>query len=367
MSDLIWEPTSEQIENANVTRLMRKHGFEDFHAFVKRTQDEPEWFWDEAVKDLGIDFFQPYDKVLDASDGPQWPRWFVGGTVNLTYNTVDRHAANDVAASHPAITWEGEEGATRKLTYAELAAEVNRVATGLNALGVERGDAVGVYMPMVPEAVIAMYAIAKIGAIYMPIFSGFGAPAISTRLNDASAKVLITSDGFYRRGDRVQMKSVADEAVAESPSIDHVVVFRRFPDEDVSFGPKDMPWDDLVSGSSTELRAPELDPETPFMIAYTSGTTGKPKGSVHVHGGFLVKIAQEVAYQLDVKTDDVLYWVTDMGWIMGPLEMVGTHAAGACVFMYEGAPNFPGPDRLWQMCAAHGVSILGVSPPWSER
>ena len=362
MDDLIWEPTPENIENANVTRLMRRHGFDDFHAFVKRTQDEPEWFWDEAVKDLGIDFFQPYDKVLDASEGPQWPRWFVGGTVNLTYNTVDRHAAAAGTKQRVAIRWEGEEGATRTLTYAELSADVNRFANGLMELGIGPGDAVGVFMPMVPEAVIAAYTIAKIGAIYMPIFSGFGAPAISTRLDDAQAKVLITSDGFYRRGQKVPMKETADEAVASSPSVRHVVVFRRFPDMEVPVGDRDVTWDATVGGMSTDLPAPEFDPETPFMIAYTSGTTGKPKGSVHVQGGFLVKIAQEVAYQLDVKPDDVLYWVTDMGWIMGPLEMVGTHAAGACVFMYEGAPNFPGPDRLWQMCAAHGVSILGVSP-----
>ena len=360
MSEFVWEPTPEYVENANVTRLMRKHGIADFHELVARSQDDIEWFWDAAVDDVGIDFFTPYDKVLDGSRGPAWPRWFVGGTVNLTYNCVDRHAEGERGAS-PALLWEGEDGVVRSLTYAEMGAEVDAVANGLTAMGIGRGDAVGVYMPMVPEAVIAMYAIAKIGAIYLPIFSGFGAPAVATRLQDADAKALFTADGFYRRGARVNMKETADEAVAQSPSVQRVITFERF-GAPATRGDRGVSWRDAFSDQSRALQAPALDPETPYMIAYTSGTTGKPKGSVHVHGGFLVKIAEEVAYQLDAKPDDVLYWVTDMGWIMGPLEMVGGHANGATVFMYEGAPNHPGPDRVWKMIADHGISILGISP-----
>ncbi|MEA2508935.1 MAG: acetyl-CoA synthetase [Actinomycetota bacterium] len=364
MSDIVWRPTAEYIERANVTRFMRRHGIDDFHDLVRRSQDDIEWFWDAVVSDLGIDFFRPYDRVLDDSEGPQWPKWFVGGRINLAHNCVFRHAAGDKRSMH-ALLWEGEDGAIRDLDYGELAAEVARAATGLEALGVSEGDAVGVYMPMVPEAVIAMYACATLGAIYLPIFSGFGAPAIATRLNDSQAKVLITADGFYRRGQRVAMKANADEAVAQSPSVEHVVVFNRF-GHDAAFecptGPRDVTWRDAFGGQSS-VRAPaELDPEAPFMIAYTSGTTGTPKGSVHVHGGFLVKIAQEVAYQLDVTQNDLLYWVTDMGWIMGPLEIVGGHAAGACVFMYEGAPNYPQADRLWAMVERHEVTVLGVSP-----
>jgi len=361
MSDFVWEPTPEYIERANVTRLMRRHGIEDYHELVQRSQDDIEWFWDAAIEDVGIDFFEPYTSILDASEGPEWPKWFVGATVNLTYNCVDRHAAGELAEA-PAIIWEGEEGATRTLSYAELGAEVNRVANGLKALGVGEGDPVGIYMPMIPEAAIASYAVAKIGAIYLPIFSGFGAPAISTRLNDAGAKVLVTADGFWRRGKKVAMKPMADEAVAESPSVEKVVVFRRFPDDDCPMGGRDISWEEAFSNQPSGCEAPRLDPETPYMIAYTSGTTGKPKGSVHVHGGFLVKIAQEVCYQLDARPGEVLYWVTDMGWIMGPLEIVGGHANGAAVLMYEGAPNHPEPDRLWEICERHGVTILGVSP-----
>jgi acetyl-CoA synthetase len=361
VSDFIWEPTPDYIENANVTRLMRKHGIDDFHELVKRSQDDIEWYWNAAIEDLGIGFSTPYEQLLDVSEGIQFPKWFVGGRINLVHNTVDRHAASPLASNN-ALIWEGEDGEVRHITYRELAYEVNKVANGLKALDIGLGDTVGVYMPMVPEAVIAAYACAKIGAIYLPIFSGFGAPAVATRLNDAKCKLLFTADGFYRRGQKIEMKPVADEAVALSPSVERVVVFRRFPDLDPSMGPRDISWTSAFEGQHTELAAEPLDPETPFMIAYTSGTTGKPKGSVHVHGGFLVKIASEVAYQLDVKAGTVLYWVTDMGWIMGPLEMVGGHAAGAAVFMYEGAPNFPGPDRLWKMIDDHKIEVLGISP-----
>jgi acetyl-CoA synthetase len=362
MSDFVWEPTSEYIENANVTRFMRAHGIDDYFELVKRSQDDTEWFWNAVIEHLGIEFSTPYEKILDDSGGPQWPKWFVGGKVNLTYNCVDRHAESSDASSRPALLWEGEDGEVRELSYAKLSADVNRVANGLTDLGVGKGDTVGVYMPMIPEAIIAAYGIAKIGAIYLPIFSGFGPPAVATRLNDAGAKVLFTADAFFRRGQRVAMKPAADEAVADTPTIEHVVVFNRFSDVETQAGPKDISWAGAFEGQSPEFEAEGFDPETPFMIAYTSGTTGKPKGSIHVHGGFLVKISQEVSHQLDVKQDDILYWVTDMGWIMGPLEMVGGHSNGACVFMYEGAPNYPGPDRLWQMIENHGITILGISP-----
>ena len=361
MSDFVWEPTPDHIERANVTRFMRRHGMDDYRALVERSQEDIEWFWNAAIEDLGIEFFEPYEQLLDASRGPEWPRWFVGAKVNLTHNCVDRHAQGELADA-PAILWEGEDGATRTLSYGELGREVSKVANGLKALGVGEGDPVGIYMPMIPEAAIASYACAKIGAIYLPIFSGFGAPAISTRLDDSQAKALITADGFWRRGSKVSMKPTADEAVAASQSVEKVVVFRRFPDDDCPMGERDISWEEAFGAQSEECEPARLDPEAPYMIAYTSGTTGKPKGSVHVHGGFLVKIAQEVSYQLDARPGEVLYWVTDMGWIMGPLEIVGGHANGAAVLMYEGAPNHPAPDRLWDICERHGVTILGVSP-----
>jgi acetyl-CoA synthetase len=360
MGDFAWEPTADVIADANATRLMERLGIKDYRDLVARSAVDIEWFWAAAVEDLDISFATPYRQILDGSRGPEWPRWFVGGEINLAYNCIDRHASANPDAR--ALLWEGEDEATRELSYGELLRRVGRVANGLSSLGIGVGDVVAVYMPMVPEAIVAMYAVIRLGAVYLPIFSGFGAPAVKTRLQDSGAKLLITADGFFRRGRRVPMKEAADAAAAEAADLTHVVVWRRWPDEPCPLSERDILWDDAFEGASPDHLAPALDPETPMMIAYTSGTTGRPKGSVHVHGGFLVKVAAEAAYQTDLKRDDVLFWVTDMGWIMGPWEIVGGHAAGAGVLLFEGVPNHPGPDRLWALCERHGVTVLGISP-----
>jgi acetyl-CoA synthetase len=365
MAEVAWRPTTEYIENANVTRLMRAHGIDSIDTLRRRSVEDIAWFWDAVVKDLPIAFTAPYDQVVDSSGGIPWCKWFVGGHVNLTYNCVDRHAASE-RADKPALIGETEDGEVRSLTYAELRREVDRIAAGLRSIGVRKGDPVAVFMPMVVEAVIAAYAIAKLGAIYMPIFSGFAPHAVAARLQDAHAKVLITADGGLRRGKKALMKPAADEAVGESPSIRHVVVLERL-GEDVSMNPdRDLTWEELrVMGEKAEpggVEPEDTGAEDPLMIAYTSGTTGNPKGAVHVHGGFLVKMASETAYQTDLHTDEVLYWVTDMGWIMGPWEMVGAGALGATVVLYEGAPDWPAPDRVWASVERHRVNVLGVSP-----
>ena len=362
MADLAWEPTPEYVERANVTRLMRASGVDSIDGLRRRAVQDVEWYWDAVVKDLGLEFSTPYEAVLDTSNGVPWAAWFSGGRINLVWNCVDRWAHSD-ARDRTALVWESETGATRSLTFKELHREIDRVMAGLTDAGVARGDAVAVFMPMVPEAVIAAYAIAKAGAIYMPIFSGFAAPAVAARLRDAKAKVLFTADGTWRRGRHGLMKPVADEAVAESPSIERVVVLENL-GADVSMSvPRDVSWADFVAPyEHVHLDPVDTAAEDPFMIAYTSGTTGRPKGAVHVHGGFLVKIASEVAYQTDTHAGDVFYWFTDMGWIMGPLSMVGAHANGAAMVMYEGAPDHPDPSRLWGSVERHGVTMLGVSP-----
>ncbi len=229
-----------------------------------------------------------------------------------------------------------------------------------------KGDPVAVFMPMVAEAVIAAYAIAKLGALYMPIFSGFAPSAVASRLQDAKAKVIVTADGGLRRGSQGLMKPVADEAVAESPSVEHIVVLERL-GADVAMTPgRDLTWDELrargLDAAPDGIECEDTESEDVLMIAYTSGTTGRPKGAVHVHGGFLVKMASEAFYQADLHPDDTLYWVTDMGWIMGPWEMVGAGCIGATVVMYEGAPDWPEPDRVWASVERHRVNVLGVSP-----
>jgi acetyl-CoA synthetase len=340
---------------------MYEHGVPDWRALIARSQDDVEWFWDAVVEHLGIEFFEPYEQVLDTSRGPEWARWFVGGTVNLTHNCVDRHVAT-AAATRPAVIWESEDGLVTSVTYAELSAEVNRLANALLELGVRKGDAVGLFLPMSTQIVAGFYAIAKIGAIVVPIFSGFAAPAVAARLADAGAVALLTADAVPRRGRPVAMKAIADQALAEAPSVRSLVVWSRLGTDPPMQAGRDHRWEELVARQSPRLTAPELDPETPMMVIYTSGTTGRPKGAVHVHGGFLVKIAEECAFQIDVGTGDRLMWVTDMGWIMGPFEVVGAGALGATLVIGEGAPDYPGPNRLWEMVERHRISVLGVSP-----
>jgi acetyl-CoA synthetase len=361
-TELAWQPTPDYVERANVTRLMRAHGIESIDELRRRSVADVEWYWDAAVADLGIDFATPYERVLDLSRGVPWATWFVGGRVNLVWNCVDRWAHSD-AADRTALIGESETGEVRALTFKELHREVDRVMAGLLGLGVEKGDAVGVFMPMVPEAVIAAYAIAKLGAIYLPIFSGFAPSAVSARLNDARAKVLVTADGTWRRGKHGAMKQAADDAVADSPSVKHVVVLENVGlDMPMTLG-RDVTWAELVAPHEhVHLDPADTSAEDPFMIAYTSGTTGRPKGSVHVHAGFLVKIASEVAYQTDLHPGEVFYWFTDMGWIMGPLSMVGAHACGGAMVTYEGAPDWPDPSRLWASIERHRVAMMGVSP-----
>jgi acetyl-CoA synthetase len=361
--DIVWSPPPDYVERANVTRFMRAHGIGSYEELVQRSQDDVEWFWDAVVKDLRIEFFEPYSQVLDTSDGVPWSKWFTGGKVNLAHNCVDRWA--DRTPDVVAVLWEGEDGAIRRVTYAELREMADRLALGLLELGVRQGDTVGIFMPMAPETVAATLACAKIGAPYLPIFSGFGADAVAKRLQDAGAKVLLTADGFLRRGHPVDMKSVADEARVGSPTVEHSVVWSRLPAgslEQSWDGDRDVRWDDLMARQPGRFETAPLDPEHPLMIAYTSGTTGRPKGAVHVHGGFLVKIASEVAYQTDLHPDEILFWVSDLGWIMGAWEIVGAGAVGATVFLYEGAPNFPGPDRIWDMVDRHRITTLGISP-----
>jgi acetyl-CoA synthetase len=330
---------------------MDLHGFSSFDALRTRSVSEPEWFWASVVEFLGLPFASPWSSVLDVSRGIEWATWFNGATLNLADVCVDRHAAS--SPSRVAVVWEGEDGETRSWTYAELRAEADAVAALLVERGVGVGDGVGIFMPMVPEVVAALIGIMKVGAVFLPLFSGYGEGAIATRLNDAEAKALITADGTYRRGKPLDMLGVAERAVAECPTIETVIVVPR-----------------LGRGGGTPWPAPAekpfatrmVDSEHTLFVAYTSGTTGRPKGTVAVHGGFGVKVAEEVAFQFDVRGGDTLFWFTDMGWIMGPWEVVGTLANGATLALFEGAPDWPANDRLWSFLERHRVTVLGISP-----
>ena len=340
----IWEPDAATLERANVVRLMRKHGFESYWELVARSQEDPEWFWPAVIEDMGLEFSRQWDAVVDLSRGPEWATWFVGGQVNIASNCVHRWAER--RADAVASVGLGEDGSRREQTFAELSADVTRLAEALVRLGVREGDRVAIFLPMSPEVPVASHACAHIGAVQVPIFSGFAAPAVAQRLQASEAKVAITTRASTRRGREVPMLEILEEARREAPSVEHVVV---------------APWDELVADSPGELPAAELDSEAPYLLTYTSGTTGTPKGVVHVQGGFLVSIAREVCYQADAGPDDRIHFVTDMGWIMGPWTVVGGHAMGSTLVFAEGAPDWP-QDRLWKLIESEQVSVLGISP-----
>lgn len=358
-SPLVWSADDARVAATRTAEFMRRHGISAYPELLERSIDDPEWFWDAVVDYLGIPFDEPYTKILDTSDGPEWARWFTGGRLNLATACVDRWAS--ATPETPAVIAEKEDGTTTQLTFRQLADAVARLAGGLRARGVEPSDAVGVFLPMSAEAVISLLAIARLGAIFIPIFSGYGAEAVASRLIDPRPKVLICADGFSRRGSIVAMKEVADEAVEIAGGLDAVVVvdYAGRPDTP-RVEARDVAWDEVLAAEPVEAVA--VDSEHPVLIAYTSGTTGRPKGAVHVHAGFLVKIAQEGAFQTDVHPGDRIMWATDMGWIMGPWTTVAGLANGATVVTFDGAPDFPGPDRIWDLVARHRITHLGLSP-----
>ncbi|MCA1599918.1 MAG: AMP-binding protein, partial [Chloroflexi bacterium] len=334
---------------------------DSYRALLAWANADPARFWDAAVRDLDLQFYQPYTRTLDLSRGLPWARWFAGGRYNYAHDAVDKWV-DGPSKDKAAVVWEGEEGATRTLTYAALQEQCNRIANALRDCGVGKGDRVAVYLPMLSETVVAQLAIAKLGAVFVPVFSGYGAPSVAARLTDCDASVLITADGAYRRGKPVDMKRVADEAVAEAPSVRHVVVVRRT-GLDAPWTPgRDLWWHELAEKASPDFATERTDPEDPYMLIYTSGTTGRPKGAVHVHGGFPIKGAQDLAHCFDVQSDDVLHWFTDIGWMMGPWAIGGALMLGATLVLYDGTPDYPDPGRMWALVERHKISVLGIAP-----
>jgi acetyl-CoA synthetase len=361
IGDVLWEPTPEVVRRSRLRRFMDAHGIAGLAELQRRSTEDLDWFWGAVADDIGLRFRRPYERVVDLDNGIQWPRWWQGGRMNIVDTCID-HWLEGPSADKPAVIWEGEGGEVRRLTYRDLDAQVGRLAAALRRLGVGRGDRVGVYLPLVPEAAVALLACAKLGAIFLPLFSGYGAGAIAGRLNDGGARVLICADGFYRRGQVIRMKETADQAVADAPGVEHVLVLRRVGRDVPWTAGRDHDWAELVGAEAAAPPTEELDPEAPLMVIYTSGTTGKPKGAVHVHGGFPVKTAQDMAHGFDVQPDDTVFWFTDIGWMMGPWLIFGTLLLGATMVLYDGTPDTPAPDRLWRMVERHRVTILGVSP-----
>jgi acetyl-CoA synthetase len=319
---------------------------------------DPEAFWAEIAKQLH--WFTPWNRVLDWN--PPFAKWFVGGTTNLCYNCVDRHVAT-WRRNKAAIIWEGEPGETRVLTYGDLQREVTRFANVLRGLGVVEGDRVGLYMPMIPELAIAMLACARIGATHSAVFGGFSAEALRDRLNDAQAKVVVTADGGFRRGAVVPLKANVDEALRQAPSVERVVVVSRTGQTVPMNDGRDVWWNELMDEASDIGECAPLDAEHPLFILYTSGTTGKPKGVVHTTGGYMVHTYLTSKWVFDLKDDDTYFCTADIGWVTGHSYVVyGILANGGTTVMYEGAPNWPEPDRFWRIIDKYGVSVFYTAP-----
>lgn len=362
MQDQIaWRPDAAMIEASNLRAFMRFAGVADYGELARRADADPAWFHEVLLKHVDFRFYRRYETVLDDSQGAAWPRWCVGGTTNVVLNALDRWRGTPTY-DRTALDWIGERGERRSFSYRELDREVCRCAEGLRALGLGRGDVIATYLPNVPEAAVAMLAIPKIGAIAMPLFSGFGAEAIASRVGIAGARALVATDGALRRGRPADTKAIVDQAVARAPSIRHVIVVRHTGTPVAWSKGRDHWWHELLEGRAGDSLTEEMQADAPFLLVFTSGTAGKPKGVVHTHCGFPMKCIIDLGLMQDYKPDDVLLWMSDMGWVVGPLLVYGVPVMGGRYILVEGAPNYPDADRMWRLCAEHKVSYLGIAP-----
>ncbi|QHS17415.1 AMP-binding protein [haloarchaeon 3A1-DGR] len=392
-TEIAHRPDPETAAKTNVRAFMREYGIDDYDELIDRTcygidgvaESGVEWFWDEIVDYLGVEFDEPYDAVRDDADGPQFSEWYVGGKLNVAHNVCDRHAAPESPnRDRVAVVWEGEPGDVRELTFHELARASDRVAAYLTSVGTDPGDTVGLYMPMVPEVVPILYGCFKVGAIAVPIFSGFGTEATATRIADAEPSVLFTADGFHRRGSPVTLKETADAAIEEAGHVEHVVVYDRLgrtpaaeptagttgPEAGNAAEPSAVSWTDgrdetwaaAIDSQPVGYGSDSFPADQESLLLYSSGTTGEPKGIVHTHAGVLLQCSKEIHFGFDHQPSDRFFWVSDIGWMMGPWTLIGNHAFGGTVVLYEGAPDHPEPDRFWELIERHGVTTFGVSP-----
>lgn len=356
-----WTPSPEQIGSANLTAFLREAGVPDYAALLAAVKTDIAGFYERLVRRLDLRWDRPWDAIVDRSRGKAFATWFPGARFNAAANCLERHVEAG-RGDREALVWEGEDGSVRSFTFSGLQAEVARLAGTLRELGVEAGDTVGIFMPLLPETAIGLLAIAYLGAIAVPAFSGYGPDALAARLADARAKVLLTVDGVSRRGKAVATKSIVDDALTNAPSVQSVLVFDRT-GLDVPFkAGRDYRWRERTAAAMPLATYVSTSANDQVMLLYTSGSTGKPKGANHVHAGFPLKCMIDQYLCMDVKPGDRMLWFTDMGWMMGPFLVFGALGLGASIVLYEGTPDFPAPDRLWQICATHAVTHLGIAP-----
>ncbi|MDI4234208.1 AMP-binding protein [Bradyrhizobium sp. Arg237L] len=361
----IWTPPSELAAASNLTAFLRATGQSDYDELASRAEADPAWLMQEVFKFCDVRFYRDYDQMLDVSSGQAWARWCVGGTTNIVLNCLDKH--RDTAVwDQTFLVWEGEDKRERRsLTYREFDLEVGRLAQGLHEIGIGRGDVVAIYMPNLPETLVAFFAILKLGAIVMPLFSGFGPAPIQARLNHGEAKAVITADGTWRRGTSGPLKSVLDMALEASPTVRHVIVARRGNlaiDTPMRKG-RDLWWDDAIAGKGGLIETAEMQAEDPAILLYTSGTSGEPKGCVWNHIGFIGSmVTRDTIICGDFKSTDRFFFFSDMGWMVGSMCACVPSFAGGSLLVVEGTPDYPDTARFWRLIAEHRVTYLGVSP-----
>ncbi|MBI5322465.1 AMP-binding protein [Bradyrhizobium sp.] len=360
----LWTPPAELVDNSNLTAFLRATGQADYDALAARADADPAWLMEEVFRFCGVRFYRPYEKMLDLSRGQPWARWCVGGTTNIVLNCLDKHRGTAIW-DRPFLVWEGEDKRERRqLTYGEFAAGVGALASGLRRLGIGKGDVVAIYMPNLPETFMAFFAILKIGAIAMPLFSGFGPSPILARLNHGEAKAVITANGTWRRGIAAPLKPVLDEALESAPGVRHVVVVDRGGlDIETPMRPgRDHWWHDIAQDGA-DVPTEEMAAEDPAILLYTSGTTGEPKGCVWTHVSFIGSmVTRDVIICGDFKPSDLFFFFSDMGWMVGAMCACIPSFAGGRLLVAEGTPDYPDTGRFWRLIAEHRVTYLGVSP-----
>lgn len=358
---IAWRPTPETVAQANLTRFIAACGCTDYDALLRWANEAPESFYRRLLEHIDYRFTTPFSQVMDDSSGPARVRWCRDGRTNVVLNCLDKWTGTPTAGKI-ALEWTGETGDRASWTYDELEAQTGRLAAGLRRLGLGPGDVVAIYLPNLPEAVVALLAIPKIGGIVLPLFSGFGPEAVAARLNDAGARAIITVDGSWRRGRVVAAKSVIDEVAPRVPSLSHVIVAHRA-EAPMDWTPgRDHHWRDVTADTGGDASTAACEADSPFLLVYTSGTTGKPKGVVHTHCGFPVKTVLDLGLCMDFKPTDRILWMSDMGWLVGPILVYGTTLMGGTMVLAEGTPDYPAADRLWHLVETHKVSYLGIAP-----
>lgn len=353
-------PTKEQTISSNIYQFMKKHKISNLNALCETAKKNIPWFWEEVEKDLGVIWDQKYSKVLDLKEGLPWPKWFVGGKTNIINSSIEKMAKK--VPDKIAYYFLSENSQKSSITYHQLKDETNRLANGLKSLGVAKGDVVAIYMPMIREAFVAILACAKIGAIQTVIFSGYSSEALKIRLEDCKAKILLVTDGFFRKGKIISQKD-AIRLTLKNPILEYIIMVPYGQADYYEESEKIISYQKLISSQSSVCETEIMDSEDPLFILYTSGTTGKPKGVIHTHGGFSVFAGHQAKYLIDLKEDDVLFWPADIGWITGLVwNVYGLLELGATGIIYDGALDWPNPRKIWDYVFDYNVTIFGISP-----